>query len=732
MLAAAWAQQQLLKGYKMSNFKIENQDGILIVTFDAPEKSMNTLTKAAIEELFALSETLKNDANIKGAVISSGKASGFCAGADLNEMAGNLSASNLEEAFKAAFSLNQVFRALETCGKPIAVAIEGVCMGGGLELSLACHYRVAANDDKIQIALPEAKVGLIPGAGGTQRLTRMIGVQNAAPYLLEGKSMKPQDALKLGVINEIAEKGKTLDAAIAWLKTNPSSVKPWDEKGYRVKDGPYTPAGAMNFIGGNAMIAKNTNGNYPAQKAIMAAVYEGLQVPFDAAIRIESRYFLKNFLLPSTRSMVRTLFISSQELSKGSNRPKDFPKTIFNKIAVLGAGMMGAGIAYSQASVGIETILIDQTIEAAEKGKAHCADLLKKQVSRRKLTEEQAADILALITPSTDYETIKGADLVIEAVFENRDIKAEVTKKAEAQLSEAAIFGSNTSTLPITGLAEASIRPQNFIGIHFFSPVEKMPLVEIILGAETGQETIAKAIDYVLKIKKTPIVVNDARGFYTSRCFSTYVQEGIEMLAEGYAPVLLENIGRLSGMPVAPLAMADEVAIDLAYKIQTQTKKDLGEKWVQTAAADFIETMVAKLERFGRKNQKGFYDYNPDGTKNIWSGLSDIVKPSIFKLSPSELEWQKKRLLYRQAIEAARCFEEGVITSPSEADVGSIFGWGFAPYTGGVISLIDNIGTKKFVEELDILSAKYGDRFKPNQLLIDMAKTNESFYKKFK
>ncbi len=716
----------------MKNFTFEiDASQIAHIGFNVPDKSMNTITKSVMDELSEIVEKIKSDANIKGAIIFSGKDSGFCAGADLEEISGNMNAASLEDAFKAGFALNASLRALETCGKPVACAIEGLALGGGLEIALACHYRVVANDDKIQLGLPESKVGLIPGGGGTQRLPRLMGVQNAAQYLLEGKSMKPQDALKMGVVNEVCEKGKTIETCEKWLLSNPKATQAWDDKGYRVKDGPYTPAGIMNFIGGNAMIAGKTYNNYPAQAAILSAVYEGLQVPMDAALRIETRYFIKNFMLPQTQSMVRTLFVSSQALSKGANRPKGFDKYEIKKVAVLGAGMMGAGIAYQQAINGIETVLIDQTQEAADKGKSHCADLLKKQVSRRKMTQEQADATLGLILATTDYDNIKGCQLVIEAVFENREIKADVTKRAEAQLEATAVFGSNTSTLPISGLAEASVRPDNFIGIHFFSPVEKMPLVEIIMGEKTTQECLAKSIDYVLKIKKTPIVVNDARGFYTSRCFSTYVQEGIEMLAEGYAPILIENVGRMTGMPVAPLAMSDEVALDLAYKIQSQTKKDLGDKWEDTEASRVIEEMVVKNERFGRKNKKGFYDYFDDGTKKLWDGLAQIAKPVKLEADPAEVREMKNRLLYRQGIETARCFEEGVITDPVQADIGSIFGWGFAPYHGGVVSMMDNVGISNFVAACDALADKYGERFRPNALLRDMAAKNEGFYARY-
>jgi 3-hydroxyacyl-CoA dehydrogenase/enoyl-CoA hydratase/3-hydroxybutyryl-CoA epimerase len=487
----------------------------------------------------------------------------------------------------------------------------------------------------------------------------------------------------------------------------------------------------MAFIGGNALLGKQTYGNYPAQKHIMSCLYEGIQVPMDAALRIESRYFVKTIQTPQAKAMIRSLFLNTQALAKGANRPQGFATYEIKKVAVLGAGMMGAGIAYVQALAGIDTVLIDQSQESAEKGKAYSKSLLDKRVSRGKMKQEEADAVLARILPTTDYAHVKGSDLVVEAVFENRDIKADVTKKAEAQIAETAVFGSNTSTLPISGLAEASVRPKNFIGVHFFSPVDKMGLVEIIMGKETTQETLAKAIDYVLKIKKTPIVVNDSRGFYTSRCFGTYVGEGIAMLAEGVKPAIIENVGRMTGMPVPPLAMNDEVALDLGYKVRQQTKKDLGAAYRETPADAIIEEMVVKRERFGRKNGKGFYDYPADGKKKIWPGLAELIETKIKEAPPELRDEYKKRLLYIQALETARCFEEGVITDPRDADIGSILGWGFAPYTGGTISLIDGLGAAKFVEECDRLAQKYGERFKPNALLRDMAAKGETFYARF-
>jgi 3-hydroxyacyl-CoA dehydrogenase/enoyl-CoA hydratase/3-hydroxybutyryl-CoA epimerase len=726
----------------MENFKIDlGSDGIALITFDVPGRSMNTLTASVIREIIEITEKIKTDEAIKGVIFQSGKATGFCAGADLGEMnqgAGRSAETKdpeaaLKAAFEGAFALNKTFRALETCGKPIAIALEGLALGGGLEFALACHYRVAGDNPKTQFGLPESKVGLLPGAGGTQRLPRLIGVQNAAMMILQGESKKPAEAKSLGFINEVVPAGEAVAACRKWLATNPAATQPWDVKGFKVKDGPYSPGGAMAFIGGNAMLGKQTFGNYPAQKHIMSCLYEGIQVPMDAALRIESRYFVKTMQTPQAKAMIRSLFLSMQELSKGANRPQGYPTYEIKKVAVLGAGMMGAGIAYVQAMAGIETILIDRDQDSADKGKGYAKKLTDKAVSRGKMTQDKADGILALIRPTSDYDLVKGADLVVEAVFEDRAIKADVTKMAEAQIADTAVFGSNTSTLPITGLATASVRPKNFIGIHFFSPVDKMGLVEIIMGKETSEETLAKSIDYVLKIKKTPIVVNDSRGFYTSRCFGTYVQEGIAMLAEGVKPAIIENVGKMTGMPVAPLAMNDEVALDLAYKVGQATKKDLGDKWVETPAQKIIETMVVKLERFGRKNGKGFYDYpsDPNGKKRIWPGLADLAQVKVHEATPDLRDELKKRLLYIQALETARCFEEGVITDPRDADIGSILGWGFAPYTGGTISLIDGVGVAKFVAECDALAQKYGERFKPNALLRDMAAKNETFYARF-
>ena len=732
----------------MENFKTElDADGILLCTFDVPGKTMNTFTKAALADLEQIAIRAKSDPEVKGVVLTSGKDNGFCAGADLEEMLGGAwevaggatddPEAALKAGFTAAFEMNRVYRLLETCGKPVAAALNGLALGGGCEVALACHYRVLSNAPKSQIGLPEIKIGLFPGGGGSQRLPRLIGAQAALMAMSEGKAFKPAEALSAGVVHEVVDNDKVVEAAKTWIKTKGDAVALWDKKDYKIPGGgPYHPVGAQTFIMGNALLRKQSYGNYPAVINLMHAVYEGLQLPFDTAIKVESRWFSKTLMTPQAKAMIRTFFFSMQALGKGSGRPAGVPKAEFNKVAVLGAGMMGAGIAYVQALAGIETVLIDRDQEAADKGKAHCADLIMKQVSRGKMTKEKGEATLALITATPDYDAITGADLVIEAVFENTELKEKVTRDAEARLysgakAETAIFGSNTSTIPISLLATASSKADKFIGIHFFSPVDKMMLVEIIMGKETSDETLAKTIDYVLKIRKTPIVVNDSRGFYTSRCFSTFLMEGMALWSEGFVPAGIDNVGRSTGMPRGPLEMADDVALDLMVKINAEMAKAAGAGHVPEPGTVELARMV-EAGRLGRKNGKGFYDYPTDKTpKTLWSGVSDYFPVKTAEIDPATAEEMKKRLLYRQAVEAARCFEENVITDPREADVGSILGWGFAPWSGGVISLMDAVGIPAFVAELDRMTAAYGKRFEAPQLLRDMAAKGETFYSRF-
>ena len=719
----------------MKNFSIDiDSDGIALVTWDMPDRSMNVINQSALAEISEWTDQLASDEKVKGIVITSGK-DAFCAGADLEEMGASLFATaanagdNLSAAFDQVFELNRVLRALETCGKPVAAAINGTALGGGLEVTLACHYRVVADNPKAKLGLPEAKVGLMPGAGGTQRVPRLLGVANAGPLMLEGKEMNPTAAAQAGLVHKVVPAGEVVKEAKRWVKEGGDSKQPWDKDGFRIPGGgPHHPKGTQNFIVGNAMLHAKTFGNYPAQQNIIQAVYEGLIVPFDTALRIESKYFFNTLITPEARNMVRSLFVSSQELGKGARRPKDVAPTEVKKLGILGAGMMGAGIAYVSARAGIEVVLIDIDQGTAERGKDYSTKIMDKRISRGRDTEEKKKEILDRILPTTDYENLKGADLIIEAVIEDREIKAKVTAQAEAVIPEGSIFASNTSTLPITGLAERSARPNQFVGIHFFSPVDKMPLVEIIKGEKTNDQALAVALDYVRQIRKTPIVVNDSRGFYTSRCFSTYINEGIAMLTEGIRPALIENAGRATGMPVPPLAMTDEVQIELGYHIMKQTKEDLGDKFEEPPAYEVMKQMVEKFDRLGKKNGKGFYDYPETGQKRLWPGLSEIFEEAEVQPDVEEL---KTRLLYVQALETARCFEEDVLQDVRDADVGAIFGWGFAPYTGGPLSLIDTVSARRFVDECERLAATYGKRFEPTPLLREMAQRSEIFYDRF-
>jgi 3-hydroxyacyl-CoA dehydrogenase / enoyl-CoA hydratase / 3-hydroxybutyryl-CoA epimerase len=730
----------------LETFKFDiDADGIATATFDVPGRSMNTLTAKAVSDLGAIADEVGANTAIKGLVITSGKASGFCAGADLGELGGGgfgggAKAANpeaqLKAAFDGAFALNKILRNLETCKKPVAAAINGLALGGGLEVVLACHYRIAANDNpKLQLGLPEAKVGLMPGGGGTQRLPRLIGTQAAAPFVLQGESMTAASAKSLGVIHETAPTAELVEKAKAWVKANPNAVAPWDMPNFKVPGGAPHANGGRNpvYTFAPAMVAKQTWGNYPNAKYIIQAVYEGLQLPMDAALRIESRYFVKTLMSPEAKGMIRTLFLSMQELGKGASRPQGYAPYEIKKAVVIGAGLMGAGIAYVQAKAGIETILLDVSEEAANKGKDYSRKIVEKDISRGKTTKEKGDALLALIKPSADYSLCDGADIVVEAVFENPEIKAEVTKKVEAHLGATAVMGTNTSTLPITGLAKASVRPANFIGIHFFSPVERMGLVEIIRGKETSEETLAKTMDYVLKIRKTPVAVNDHRGFYTSRVFGTYPEEGMTMLSEGIAPAIIENLGRMAGMPMGPLEVSDSVGIDTMLKIGRESAKVAGKSYEQNPVGDLVAWVVEAQGRVGRKAGKGFYDYDERGKPSrLYPDLSKKIEIKISECPPELKAELTKRLLFRQCVEVARCFEEGVITDARDADVGSILAWGFAPYSGGVCSFMDlKIGIKAFVEECDRLAEAYGERFRPNALLRDMAARGDTFYSRF-
>jgi 3-hydroxyacyl-CoA dehydrogenase / enoyl-CoA hydratase / 3-hydroxybutyryl-CoA epimerase len=724
------------------NFKLDTDaDGIALITWDAPGRSMNVIDLKVMEELTALVEQVAGDAAIKGAVITSGKDT-FCAGADLTmldmfarEFADTAKVQGEEAAiarlYEESRKLSLIYRRLETSGKPWVAAINGLALGGGFELTLACHHRVAADNPRTRVGLPEIKIGLFPGGGGTQRIARMLQPGDALQFLLKGEQIRLAQAKGMKLIDAVVPEADLVKTAKEWIKAGGKGTAPWDADGFRLPGGlVYSKAGMMTFPAANAIYRRETYDNYPAARAIMQVVYEGLQLPIDQALRVESRWFTNILRTPEAAAMIRSLFISLQELNKGARRPKDVPPTTLKTVGVIGAGFMGASIAYVTALAGINVVLIDRDQETADKGKAHSQKLMSDQVNRGRATSAEREALLARITPTADYAALKTCDLVVEAVFEDRQVKADTIAKAEAVMGEKVIFGSNTSTLPITSLAESSKRPAQFIGVHFFSPVERMMLVEIILGKETGEAALAAALDFVRAIRKTPIVVNDSRGFYANRCVLNYLREGHLMFMEGVPAAMIENVARMAGMPVGPLSLNDEVALDLGWKILKAMEADLGPKAVDPAQKALLQELVEKRGRLGRKNGKGFYDYPQGGPKRLWPGLAEL-QPK--KLDPDTIDIQelKDRLLAVQALEAARTVEEGVITDVREADIGSILGWGFAPFTGGTLSYIDMMGTKKFVALCQELEKKYGPRFKVPKLLAEMATKGDTFYGRF-
>ncbi len=722
----------------MLNYFID-ADGIATVEFDYPGKSQNILNALSIGAYAEVMQKALADPAVKGIVVASAKKD-FIAGGDLAELAGATDAA----AFHAAISgTHKLMRGIELGGKPVAAALNGSALGGGMEIALGCHHRVAADNPKARFGFPEVTLGLLPGAGGTQRVPRLVGMQAAAPLLMEGKRIKVAEARKIGLIHAVVAAGEEREAARQWVLAAAASgakpLQPWDTKGFRIPGGgPSTPSGMQMLMAANAMLREKTYDNYPAPKHILSCVYEGLSTNLDTGLAIEARYFTSLVMSPVSKNMIRSLFFGMQEANKLASRPTGVAPQKYTKVGMLGAGMMGAGIAMCTAETGIEVVLLDTSREAAEKGKAYAAKQWGKQVARGRMTQEAADALLARIKPSADYAELNGCELVVEAVFEKREIKAEVTKQTEAVIGGDAIFASNTSTLPITGLAEASARPANFIGLHFFSPAEKMPLVEIIVGKATSDATLARSMDYVRAIGKTPIVVNDSRGFYTSRVFGTYVSEGMALLEEGVPPALIDKAGLMAGMPVGPLALADEVSIELVYKIAQQTRADLGAAYVERAADRVAAMMVADLGRLGRKSGAGFYDYPADGPKRLWPGLGEHFKsrvgapqglPSVADgTALIGLEEIIERLILVQSVETVRCLEEKVLRAPIDADVGAILGWGYPPFRGGPIGWLHTLGVPAAIAKLDELAARHGPRFAPPQILRDMAARGERFY----
>lgn len=723
----------------LKNFRFETDaDGVALATWDMPGRSMNVITEGVMDDLAQIVQIVSEDAAIKGCVITSGK-DNFSGGADLTMLQGlgrayeELRATAGEEAamvrfFEESRRLSLLFRRLETCGKPFAAAISGICLGGAFELALACHHRVASDDPKTRVGLPEIKVGLFPGGGGTQRVARLMQTGDALQMLFKGEQIRPQMAKGMGLVHAVAPKDEIVAQAKAWILGGGSAVAPWDVPKFKAPSGKvYSPAGMMIWPPANAIYRRETHDNYPAAKAILASVYEGLQLPMDLALKVESRYFAMILRTSEAQAMIRTLFISMGELNKGARRPKDVPPTALKRVGVVGAGFMGAGVAYVSANAGLDVVLIDQSIEAAEKGKAYAHKLVTDQINKGRAKTADREALLARITTSADYAGLRDCELVIEAVFEDPKVKAEVIRQVEAAIGPDAIFASNTSTLPISGLAEASARPKQFVGIHFFSPVEKMMLVEIIRGRATGDRAVATALDYVRAVKKTPIVVNDSRGFFANRCVTAYLLEGHKMLLEGVPPAMIESAGRQAGMPVGPLSLNDEVALDLGLKIARATEAQLGPDAVDPGQKQLLVELVENQGRLGRKNRKGFYDYPEGAPKRLWPGLKDL-QPTHLDPDAVDFAELKHRLLVVQALEAARTVGEGVVVDPREADVGSILGFGFAPFTGGALSYIDFMGAQTFVALAQSLEAKHGARFSVPENVLAMARDGGTFY----
>jgi len=703
---------------------------VLTLTIDMPGQSANTMNadfRAALTETVG---KIKSDLdNIRGIIVTSAKKT-FFAGGDLKEL------HKVTRADAGAFedmvnSMKAEMRVLETSGKPIVAAINGSALGGGLEICLACHHRVVLDEDKIQLGLPEVTLGLLPGGGGTQRLPRMIGLEAAFPFLMEGKKVNPKAALKAGIVDELAAStDDMMTKARAFIDANPKSQQPWDQKGFKFPGGaPHHPAMAQKLAIAPAMLKQKTKGCYPAPERILSAAVEGAQVDFDNGSLIETRYFAELVIGQVAKNMTGTFWFQLNAVNAGESRPQGVGKETFRKVGVLGAGMMGAGIAYSTATRGLDVVLKDVSTENAEKGKAYSEKLLAKKVSRGRMTEEQKAEILNRIKATGSADDLEGCDLVIEAVFEDSDLKAKVTQEAEAKLVDNGLFASNTSTIPITQLAKASARPDKFIGLHFFSPVDKMQLVEIIVGEKTSDDTLARAFDYVQQIGKIPIVVNDSRGFFTSRVFGTFVNEGIAMLGEGIHPSSIENAGVLSGMPVGPLAISDEVSMTLMQHIRDQSKKDTeaaGQTWRAHPAEAVIDQMVGSHGRKGKAAGAGFYEYPQSGKKHLWPELETLFVDQE-KARTTDLQELKDRILFIQAIETVRCLEEGVLRTVEDANIGSIFGIGFAPWTGGAIQFINQYGVRAFAERAKVLAERFGERFNPPRLLLDKAERNAIF-----
>ena len=681
-------------------------DGIATLSWNVADRPMNVLNAASIAAFENALERAISDPAVKGLIVTSSRKD-FMAGGDL-DLIRNISTP--KEAMAASGPISRVYRKLEACGKPVVAAINGTALGGGFELCLACHRRIAADDLKIQLGMPEVTLGLLPAAGGTQRLPRMIGIKAALPFLLEGRKVAPRQALEVGLVDEIVPRDQLLARARQWLLAEgaAAAVKPWDMKGFKFPGGtPQTPGPMQLFMAAPGQVLSRTPAPPPSIEAILACVYDGCQVDIATGLKIEQRQFARLAISAETKNMIRTMFYSMGDANRLAARPGNVPTRNLTKVGVLGAGMMGAGLAHVCAQAGLQVALLDVSMEAAQKGKDYSAKLLDGQVGKGRLSAEQRNVSLARIRPTIDFADLAACELVIEAVFEDRKVKAEATRKAEAAMAEDAIFASNTSTLSIASLAEVSARPDRFIGLHFFSPVERMPLVEVVRGERSSDVAIAQAMDFAKLIRKTPILVNDCPSFYANRAFGMYPYEAMTMLGEGVDPRLIENAGRIAGMPMPPLALVDEFSIELLYKAMKQAQADKDGDYHEKPQDKVLTAMIETFGRPGRKAGKGFYDYLSDGKKRLWAGLATGFPLSGQQPDIAEVH---RRLMYAQSVEAARCVSEGIV-SAADADVGSLLGWGFPPVLGGVISQIDTVGSPRFVMECDRLAQRYGSRF---------------------
>ena len=719
----------------MTAVRIENKDnGIVHLVLDAPGQSANTMNAEYREAMAAcvvqLGE-LKAKKELRGIVIRSEKKT-FFAGGDLNELI-QVMPDQAEEFYHGANAVKQDLRDIETLGVPVVAAINGSALGGGWEIALACHHRICLDDESIQIGLPEVQLGLLPGGGGVIRMVRLLGIETSLQYLLEGKKIRPSKAKKIGLVHDLAkDKDELMAKAEAWIAENPNAKQPWDQKGYRLPGGAVTnPMVAQRIAVAPSFTKKKTAGCYPAADAIIAVAVEGAQIDFDYAQQVETRYFTELATGKVAKNMINAYWFQLNSINAGSSRPKSIPKYTTKKVGVIGAGMMGAGIAFVTAKAGIEVVLKDVSMESANKGKDYSANILQKKVKRGLMSETERDEFLGHILATDSDADFEGCDLIIEAVFEDKGLKAKVTQAANRAASPEAVIASNTSTLPITGLAEAIEDNERFIGLHFFSPVDKMPLVEIIKGKKTSDETLAKAFDYALQIKKTPIVVNDSRGFYTTRVFSTYTQEAITMVGEGIHPVRIENEAKNAGFPVSPLAVSDEVSLTLMQHIRDQTVADFtaeGIAFEVPKSFSVVDKMSNDFDRKGKVAGAGFYEYsnNAQGKpqKKIWPGLLEHFYDAGKQIDVKDV---RDRLLYIQALEAIKAMEEGVIDSVADANIGSVFGIGFAPWSGGALQFVNHCGLNEFVARAEELAATYGDRFLPPQLLKDKAAKAEEF-----